>query len=163
MKIPKPLIKAIDRLPVSAVSIGYSGIVLLNSADLPANQVGYRTHGQTGASLVGSKPSDWRDAWFVIGSDSMCGDPFIVDTAQQALPVMTAMHGQGEWNPEIIATSLVGFAEAVALLARLAKGRESPVALQSNPVSQAERRAFLDQVRKVTGLNAPYWSQLTRQ
>ena len=163
MKIPDSLLKAVDTLPVNSVSIGYSELVLFKSSDLSKEQIGYRSHGQTGASLIGSNDGEWLADWYVIGYDSLCGDPFLVDTSDANLPVMTAMHGEGFWNPETVASTFGGFAEALLLLVALAKGREHPVGLESNPISEKERQTFLTQINKVTGNDANYWSLLTRE
>ncbi len=42
----------------------------------------------------------------MIGTDEDLGDPFFVDLAEPELPVLTATHGAGSWDPEPVAPSL---------------------------------------------------------
>ncbi|MBL8022238.1 MAG: hypothetical protein JNM27_21360 [Leptospirales bacterium] len=162
MKIPDSLIKAVDNLPLNSVSLGYSEIILFKSTELAQRQVGYRSHGLTGESLLGENDGDWLAEWFVIGYDSLCGDPFLVDTSDSKLPVLNAMHGEGSWNPDIVSTTFDGFSEALLVLEKLAKGREHPVGLESNPISEKERTRFLAQVARLAGTESNYWSLITR-
>lgn len=77
--------------------------------NLDALQIGYATNALTGQSLVGSGEGDWRATWLTIGSETLCGDPIFVDLADSAMPVLTATHGAGAWQPEQISRSLDDF------------------------------------------------------
>ena len=52
---------------------------------------------------------------------------------------MTAMHGEGSWEPEPIAKSLSALAIALRAIKDISVGREHPVALEQNPLSDSER------------------------
>jgi hypothetical protein len=82
-----------------------------------------------GQSLIGDKKGDWRGHWVIIGYAEQCGDPIFIDKSAANFPVYTAVHGEGSWSPEQIAASLDGFSKALSTVARIARGRESPVAL----------------------------------
>jgi len=79
-------------------------IELLAPDDLDAGQVGFAISPE-GESLVGPA-GFWQPEWFVIGLETLLGDPNFVDLDDPALPVMTAMHGMGRWDPDRIADSL---------------------------------------------------------
>jgi hypothetical protein len=75
--------------------------------DLDDQQVGYSVtaHGQ----LLIDEHGGWRERWLVIGSEELTGDPVFVDLGDYELPVLTAMHGAGTWEPRKLATSLASF------------------------------------------------------
>ena len=52
---------------------------------------------------------DWQPQWFVIGMETLIGDPVFVDLDDPNLPVFTAMHGMGSWRAVRLAPSLEGF------------------------------------------------------
>jgi hypothetical protein len=72
--------------------------------ELAELQLGYSV-GTDGASLVGGD-GGWQPGWVVIGTDVLLGDPLFVDIGDARLPVLTAMHGMGEWDPTPVAESL---------------------------------------------------------
>ena len=41
-----------------------------------------------------------------MGYDADLGDPYFVDTRLESLPVFTAMHGTGSWDPSEVSCSL---------------------------------------------------------
>jgi hypothetical protein len=59
--------------------------------------------------FTGENAGDWKRDWFVIACEDLLGDPIFVDLSEPGLPVFTAAHGEGEWNPVLIASSLRGF------------------------------------------------------
>jgi hypothetical protein len=129
------------------VSYGFGGIELIDAADLEAAQEGYTGEG-------------WNDSWLVIGRDTLEGDPLFTDLDDPQLPVYTAMHGEGEWDPDPVATTLDAFFAALTALAAIAEGREFPVALDENPLSEDERTQFLQAVGAANpGIDLSYWEQ----
>ena len=58
-----------------------------------------------------------------------------------------AAHGMGAWSPQLIAFSFRHFVEALQQVRRIAHGRETPVALEGNPLPEAEREAVLSFIR----------------
>ena len=93
----------------------------------------------------------WRPNWTVIGYETASGDPLFIDTDDSALPVLTAVHGEGAWEPQLVAISTVAFARSFEEFARISEGRRNPVERNNNPLSDAEHDSFL---RRVTELNA---------
>jgi hypothetical protein len=59
-------------------------------------------------------------------------------------PVMTAMHGEGAWAPEIIASNLEGFFSILGRLAEIARGGNWPVTAK-------EQDEFLNEVKRSEG------------
>ena len=96
--------------------------------------------------MTGDQEGDWKEGWFVIGYEDLGGDPILVDLNAPELPVFTAAHGEGAWSPIMIASSFEGFVKALEEVARLSTGRQNPVQLQRNPVSDIERERVLNRI-----------------
>lgn len=126
---------------ISSVNIGFSGIFIFKAADLEQAQLGYAIDAN-GKSLCGKRPSQWKEPWIVIGKDETEGDPVFVDTSKVHLPVFMAEHGTGIWEPFMIADSLEGFALIIKTLKDLSMGRETPLSLERNPVTEEEANQF---------------------
>jgi hypothetical protein len=136
------------------VEIGYAGLSLEPLEGIAKAQLGY-----------GDSPSgavrDWKTSWIVVGHESLCGDPVFIDSEASGVPVYTAAHGEGAWKPLKVAPSSESFFEIVRKLAVLAKGRESPVKMRANPISQAERREFLSFVGNYFNRGIPeFWASM---
>ena len=80
-----------------------------------------------------------------MGYETGCGDPLFVDTGVSELPVFTAMHGEGAWEPVQVAISVEAFAKCIEEFSRISVGRNNRVEREANPVSDGERVAFLQQ------------------
>jgi hypothetical protein len=145
---PEEYIERLAERETREVSFGVGGIELFDRAGLDDEQEGYVGEG-------------WADSWLVIGRDTAVGDPLFVDLDDPQTPVYTAMHGEGEWDPDRIAASFDGFLAAFDALAAIAEGRDSPVALDANPLSDDERARFLQTVAEANhGVDTRYWEQL---
>ena len=102
--------------------------------------------------------TDWDSAWVVIGYEGCAGDPIFIDTDDEEFPVYTAAHGMGEWSPELIAFSFRHFIEILQQVQRVARGRETPVALERNPISEAEREEILSFIRRNNpDISSTFW------
>jgi hypothetical protein len=123
------------------ISFGFTEFNLFSPEDLEDEQVGYSRR-PDGSSLVTGEPGRWREEWLVIG-DNQLGDPIFVDRSSSQLTVLTAGHGMGRWDAFIIADSLRNFSAILDRLRTMAVGREDPVALENNPVSEDEQNGFL--------------------
>lgn len=71
-------------------------------------QLGYRSDGE-GISFIGDNEGDWKESWHVIGYETLMGDPILVDISEKEYPVMTAMHGEEDWEPQELFPSLDKF------------------------------------------------------
>jgi hypothetical protein len=71
-------------------------------AAISNQQVGYRVS-PDGRSLIGH--NGWKEEWTVIGRDKLVGDPIFIDVRRVGFPVFTAAHGEGVWEPFMIARS----------------------------------------------------------
>jgi hypothetical protein len=137
-----------NRHRVEKVSLGYRTVTLFPSSELEGAQLGYSI-GDSGERYSGENEGDWKDGWFVIGYEDLCGDPIFVDLNAQDLPVFTAAHGEGDWKPVEIVSSFEGFVKALSEIEHVSDGRHNPVQLEHNPLSDAERKRVLDRIAEL--------------
>lgn len=155
--VPKTYELLSAKFPLTAVAIGYWGIELVPSDRLPAAQLGYGILPKG----VERDTSGWKKSWLVIGRETLCGDPVFIETKEPVLPVYTAAHGTGFWEPQLIAPSSIAFFELIAQLTELANGRENPVALEKNPIPQKELQRFRKVLSAYFGRRIPeFWNSL---
>ncbi len=148
----------LSKIPIREIQLGYAGIQLFTADQVQDGQVGYSVDLQ-GQSLTGSKEGKWQQNWIVIGNESTCGDPIFIDASDSNLPVYAAPHGEGTWVPELIALSFDKFAECLKLLARISQGRENPVALENNPLSDEEKEKVQSQIINLNpGIDGSFWA-----
>jgi len=126
------------------IEFGVGGVSLFKESEVEAGQIGYSV-APDGSSLCG-KDGAWQPNWIVIGTETACGDPLIVDTADPALPVLADFHGRGEWEPARIAISIEAFVLSLKEFARIARGRTTPAERDANPVTETERDDFFNRV-----------------
>ncbi len=160
MKIPERYIEIRRNLPIAEVSFG-CGIKLLSVAEVEDGQIGYSV-GPDGKSLCSGVTGAWEPNWIVIGCETACGDPIFIDIRAVALPVFTAIHGEGTWEPTQIATSIEAFVKCIQEFSRISVGRKNPVEHDANPLSEADRTAFLRRIARVNqATTAPeFWDVL---
>lgn len=137
-----------DLLPQSDLSYGIGGIEFFSLTSLAEEQRGY-------------KASDWNENWLVVARDAACGDPIFLDQSCDNLPVYTAMHGMGSWQPSLIAGSWSQFVAALELIRPYARGREHPVGVEEHPLSLEERHALQKGLHSILGTPiANFWDLL---
>ncbi len=130
-----------DAVPFETVSLGYTTIHLHPFRSLPGAQQGY------GVVPEGDE-TDWDPAWVVIAYEDLAGDLIFIDTEDEDFPVYTAAHGMGEWSPELIAFSFRHFIEILQQVRCVARGRETPVALEQRPITEEEREEVFSFIRQ---------------
>jgi hypothetical protein len=135
-------------LGFDTVEYGGFGLELLQPDEVPAGQLGYSVT-TDGKSLVGDAPGDWQPGWLVIGCETACGDP-IFASHESPHAVFTAMHGEGSWEPTLVAQSLDVFAQCLRTLQRFAVGRSTPVEVEAKPPRAEEQAQFLQDIRTLT-------------
>jgi len=118
------------------VSYGCGGIKLFSAAEVEDGQIGYSVS-RDGSSLCSDENGAWQPNWVVIGYETACGDPLFVDTDAATLPVFTATHGQGAWEPIQIAASVETFGKCIDEFSRISSGRGN---LASRMRSQSAQR-----------------------
>lgn len=101
-------------MAVEDPEVGTIPIHLFSKEEFEEGQVGYRID-EEGHSLTGDNEGDWKENWFVIGYDELVGDPIFIDLTNKNYPVLTAMHGEGNWEPEGMFSSLDDFLESVSI------------------------------------------------
>jgi hypothetical protein len=142
-----------------SISFGYNEISFYGLDSLEEAQVGYRVD-TAGVPLITGEEGGWQNEWLVVGNDGL-GDPIIVDTSTADLTVFSAMHGEGSWEPYVIADSLTNFQKIIQLFQRISKGRESPDELENNPFSEQEIEKVLTSIEKQNpGADMTYWEIL---
>lgn len=160
MSVPARYIDLRKSLP-DEVSFGCGGIKIFSAAEIEKQQLGYSV-APDGSSLCTGVEGAWQPNWLVIGHETALGDPIFIDPDAAAMPVFTAMHGVGAWEPAQIATSGQAFANCMNEFSRISAGRANPAERDSNPVSDDERKRFLDRMAELNGLaSAPeFWDLL---
>lgn len=161
MNLPESYIEIRESIRTEEITYGVGGIKLFATAELEQGQVGYAV-ASDGKSLYSDNNGSWRSGWIVIGYETACGDPLFIDSDDPALPVLTAMHGVGNWEPSPVAISLKVFARSLEYFAQVSKGRSNPVELENNPLSDDERNMFLQRIAELNeGKFEPgFWSVL---
>jgi hypothetical protein len=138
MTLPPGYTAFLASSPTFEVNYGIGGLEVFAESTLEDRQLGYSV-APDGRSLCGPAQGEWHPAWIVIGQETACGDPTFVDIASANVPVLTAMHGEGSWDPTLIAISLDAFAQCVKEFAAIAQGRANPVTAEANPITAVER------------------------
>lgn len=83
-------------------------------------QAGFRTHGNTGESLVSEAEGEWNPDWYVLAMTGLDDPVFIAaNEAPSGYPVYTAVHGAGRWDAIQIAPSLMAFRHFLEALAEV--------------------------------------------
>jgi hypothetical protein len=143
------------------VSFGCGGLYLFKVSEIEQKQVGYSV-ASNGTSLCGGGDGAWRPSWVVIGHDTACGDPLILETSDPALPVLTAIHGEGAWEPVTIAVSLDAFLASLEEFALLSADRSNPVIREANPLTENERNSFLTRISALNNqrIDLNFWESL---
>jgi hypothetical protein len=142
---------------IKDISIGFNKINFAKDVDLDDAQIGYRID-TNGNSLITGNDGDWQEEWIVIASDGL-GDPIFVDTNSPKLTVLTASHGEGSWDPFVIADSLGTFREILIFLNDISQNRTNPVLIEKNPISGTEKQIFLREIeRKNPEADISYWN-----
>ena len=94
----------------------------------------------------------------MIAHEDELGDPIFTDLAADQLPVFTAAHGEGVWEPVQIADSFDGFLAGLAAVAAVSGGREHPVGLEENPLSDEDRQRVLRTIGEANpNSNLEFW------
>ena len=144
-------------IAIEEVSFGGTTVNLFAEGELEEGQLGY-SRGASGEDFTGTGEGDWKTNWLVIGYEDLCGDPIFLDLKDINLPVYTAIHGQGRWDPIGISISLEGFIEALTIVDRVSEGRKNPVALVHNSLSQSEEDESLASIESAVGsVSLEFW------
>jgi hypothetical protein len=142
----------------NSISIGYNEINFITPSMLSDGQIGY-SFSPDGNSLMSKSEGSWNANWLVIATDGL-GDPIFIDLSLTEFPILTAMHGEGFWEPILISDNFSNFQNIILVLNQLSKDRTNPAALEKKPISEKEADAFLKQIElKNPKSNVSYWSE----
>ena len=134
-------------LPPGDLRFGAGGIEFIPIESIPAAQAGY----------VGP---DWNGGWLVVAREVTCGDPIFVDRTRAGMPVLTAMHGMGDWDASPVAPSWSAFVGAIEAFRPYTVGREHPVGVELKPLTPAERRMLERSLQYLLGSPLPHFWEL---
>jgi hypothetical protein len=156
MSMPQEYSAWLQSLGFTEISFGYAGIKLLLPEELEEGQTGYSISSDN-QPLCNGEEGAWKPQWLVIGSDTLVGDPIILNTSNST--IMSAVHGEGVWEPFPIAGGFSAFALALNAVQKASAGRENPVALESNPLPEAERKKIVQSIADANGeeINLEFW------
>lgn len=156
------IIKAIKSKNLKEVFFGSSGFSIADEDSIKDLQLGYSVH-PDGSDLSGSNEGDWQKSWIVIGADTEIGDPFFVDVNEPSLPVYTAMHGMGEWNAEMVSSSLSSFLETLVYLHGISKQDFARIEPSEDTITDPHRLAVIkERLQKISG-EEYYWQNFIEQ
>lgn len=147
MRLPDHYLNQLQRFGSARVELGVGGIELFPSEDIVVRQVGYSV-AANGLTLSASARGGWNSRWLVIGQDLCVGDPIFIDMDDPQSPVMTAVHGEGEWNPVVISKSSEGIFAIMQGLADISLDRSDPDQFKAHPITAPERQKFLNQIKQ---------------
>lgn len=156
------ILETIKSKSLKEVFFGSSGFSIADEASIKDLQLGYSVH-PDGSDLSGSNEGDWQKSWIVIGTDTEVGDPFFVDTNEPSLPVYTAMHGVGEWNAELVSTSLSSFLEALAYLNGISKQDFAQIEPDKNTITDLNELIELNEKLQEISGERFYWQNFIAQ
>jgi hypothetical protein len=133
------------KVSLREVSFGYRTVTVFDEKTIEEAQIGYSKDDQ-GNNITGTGSGDWKSSWLVIASEDETGDPIFIDLDNPKYCVMTAMHGEGNWEPNIISSSFEGFIQALEEINKMSKGRSNPVELEENPLPENEISKLIDKI-----------------
>ena len=163
MNIPNDFIKLAKSNTIRNISLGYDDIYLFEIDNIEKEQVGYSID-TDGNSLITDEEGSWKANWLVIGFNENVGDPYFIDTSLKGFPVYTSMHGEDIWELTMIADSFENFIEILGCIQKLSVGRENPVAIEANPLSDEEVDNLISKI-ETNNIKSEiwYWESLLEQ
>ena len=149
----------LDSIGAKEIRLGYTGVFLIDFTDGGKNAAVVSPPAGDPAEVRGGR-GRWPEHWLVIGYEDSFRDPIFLDTSQKGLPVYTAMCGEGKWFAERIAASVEGFAASLRRILILGEGRECPVSLMKNPISQEAKQRSLEEICRLNpGAKIDFWER----
>lgn len=86
-----------------------------------------------------SEDEFWGSSWLVFSRDTELGDPYFIDTKEDTLPVYTAMHGEDEWEIELVASSLNSFLECMNILANISNQENAQIIPNESTITDSNQ------------------------
>lgn len=139
----KEKLKNLFKVKPRMVELSMSDLGLYSKDVFDDAQIGYRIDEE------GKKIEDWiGEEYYVIGDDSMCGDPIIVKSDEPELPIYFMFHD--DWDSlEKIANSVEDFAKILKMISEVDWTQENEV------------NELKDKINAMTPENS-YWESLIR-
>ena len=132
--------KIFNAAPID-IEVGVSDLYIYTKEEFEDAQIGYRV--DTDNNII----ENWvGDNFYVVGNDSCCGDPFIVDISDPNLPIYYMFHD--DWSSLTqITESFEEFVDTIELIRKYNLSEDSEV------------EELLDQIRDYA-YNVEYWEDL---
>lgn len=155
---PDRVYELLSDFELADVYFGSEGFRIFSTSEIPDGQLGYARH-PDGSDLTGIHEGDWRANWIVFGCDTSVGDPYFVDVDDPNLPVFTAMHGAGAWEPEAVSGSLEAFLGCLKYLKTVSSGDYAQIEPDETTLVDEEALAKLE--AQLNGLNGggSFWTE----
>tara|TARA_R110002167_G_C12455313_1_gene632188 strand:+ start:250 stop:765 length:516 start_codon:yes stop_codon:yes gene_type:complete len=142
---------------LSEVYFGSQGFIISSVDELENEQLGYSKH-PDGTDLTGINHGDWLQGWVVFARDADLGDPIFTDTKDENSPVYTAMHGEGEWCPELVSPNLTSFMASLNFLASTTKEKCSRINPNENTITDLNELSNLKNKLNELNKDSSFWS-----
>ncbi|QFT56177.1 hypothetical protein [Microbulbifer sp. THAF38] len=131
------------------LEVEMGGIITFSKDGSLGEQVGYSTS-INGDPLYGLDEGDWQECWYVIGFETLLGDPIFINLNKGSLPVYTAPHGMGEWIETCIAETYTSFISTLSFIEK---------SLQSGEIEN--KNSTLQHIKSLIGSGEiNFWSLL---
>jgi hypothetical protein len=150
-------LKALGKQSISLLPGPFQELVVYSAPEIEQAQVGFRGMRPGDDSFVA--PHGWRRTWIVIAYDN--GDPYFIDTAKP-LPdgecqIWMAMHGTGNWEPRLVASSLGQFLRILRVWARIVVSHYDPQN-PDEPLDDAHLRRLTNEITQIDAKAADHWT-----
>lgn len=150
-------LKALGKQSISLLPGPFQELVVYSAPEIEQAQVGFRGMRPGDDSFVA--PHGWRRTWIVIAYDN--GDPYFIDNAKP-LPegecqIWMAMHGTGNWEPRLVASSLGQFLRILRVWARIVVShydQQNP----DEPLDDAHLRRLTSEITQIDADAAEHWT-----
>jgi len=153
----RTLLQALGKQGIALLPGPFQELIVHSAPELEQAQVGFRGMRLGDDSLVA--PHGWRRAWIVIAYDN--GDPYFIDTSK-SLPegecqIWVAMHGTGNWEPRLAASSLGQFLRILRVWARIVVSHYDPQN-PDEPLDDAHLRRLTSEITQIDADAANHWT-----
>lgn len=147
-------LQALGKQGIALLPGPFQELIVYAAPELGQAQVEFR--GQHDSFVA---PHGWHRTWVVIAYDN--GDPYFIDTAK-LLPegdcqIWMAMHGTGNWEPRLVASSLGQFLRILRVWARIVVSHHDPQN-PDEPLDDAHLRRLTSEITQIDADAAEHWT-----
>jgi hypothetical protein len=143
----------------SEAYLGPQGIkTLTDGKSFEQAQVGLSID-KNGANIAANTAGTWQSSWCVIARDTELGDPYYVDLNDEHLTVYTATFCESisQWQSILVASTLSGFLECVALLYKFTEQSQPQFIPDSTSIFDLEKLETFGIQLATISENTDFW------